>query len=220
MRPFNLEEAKKGKPVVNSEGYPVKIISFDRKHLHYPIVGLVEKNGVEHLESYTIDGKIIYDTICCHLFMATRKVYAKLNREIKVSYSKLCNRILGTIISNQPGIGESFEVTVHLPRRDLDIELAKTGNSVIYKSPYMNKGVNARIVCYDRVCGKYNIAFLYLTTDGTEFVEFCDEKGYNSSGLQVLFLDSVSFNITIFKNWISRYLEKPLEDNTYISWEE
>ena len=41
MKPFNLELAKQGHPVVTRKGQPVRIICFDRKGVQ-PIVALIE----------------------------------------------------------------------------------------------------------------------------------------------------------------------------------
>ena len=43
MKPFNLEEAKAGKKVCTSEGFPVRIIDFNFKgHGEYKLIGVVE----------------------------------------------------------------------------------------------------------------------------------------------------------------------------------
>ena len=41
MKPFNLEEAKQGKPVVTRDGRPVRILTFDKKG-DYCIVTLIK----------------------------------------------------------------------------------------------------------------------------------------------------------------------------------
>lgn len=59
MKPFNLEEAKAGKPVCTRDGRPVRILCYDFKSLeNTPIVALIRLN--EHQEGvvhYYIDGK-------------------------------------------------------------------------------------------------------------------------------------------------------------------
>ena len=63
MKPFNLEAAKAGKPVCTRDGHDARIICFDRKNKHTPIVALItglyndspnEESGL----NYNINGKI------------------------------------------------------------------------------------------------------------------------------------------------------------------
>jgi hypothetical protein len=57
MKPFNLEEAKAGKPVCLADGTPVRIICFDRAHDEYPIVALLHyQDGGEDLGWYSLKG--------------------------------------------------------------------------------------------------------------------------------------------------------------------
>lgn len=42
MKEFNLEEAREGKPVCTRDGRKARIICFDRKDSHYPVVALVQ----------------------------------------------------------------------------------------------------------------------------------------------------------------------------------
>lgn len=59
MKPFNLEEAKAGKPVCTRDGKFARIICFDVKTItdKYPILVLISVNGDESCFSYTKDGK-------------------------------------------------------------------------------------------------------------------------------------------------------------------
>ena len=60
MKPFNLEEAKAGKPVVTRDGRDVRILAFDYKTEtnFYPLIGLVTlSNGTEKLEIWTNEGR-------------------------------------------------------------------------------------------------------------------------------------------------------------------
>lgn len=61
MKPFNIEEAKAGKPVCTKSGIPVRIICWDRGdpgETPFPIVALVKSNDIlETIEAYTIKGK-------------------------------------------------------------------------------------------------------------------------------------------------------------------
>lgn len=55
MKPFNLEEAKAGKPVVTRTGRPVRILCWDAKGRD-PIVGLVELETTSYLIQCGKDG--------------------------------------------------------------------------------------------------------------------------------------------------------------------
>lgn len=54
-KPFNLEEAKAGKPVCTRDGRKARIICFDKKG-GYPLVVLIEDDGGEWIENYEVDG--------------------------------------------------------------------------------------------------------------------------------------------------------------------
>lgn len=79
MKPFNLKEAKAGKPVCTRDGRKARIISFDRHGEDCPIIALVvdSKNAeCEEVIDYTLDG-ICNENIINHnkydLMMFTRK---------------------------------------------------------------------------------------------------------------------------------------------------
>ena len=58
MKPFNLEEAKAGKPVYNRDGNDVRIICFDkRSYRNYPIVALHTEGDIEEMFLHNINGK-------------------------------------------------------------------------------------------------------------------------------------------------------------------
>lgn len=58
MKPFNLEEAKAGKPVCTRDGRSARIICFDAKFRGYPILALVEQeDGTENVNSFCLDGR-------------------------------------------------------------------------------------------------------------------------------------------------------------------
>lgn len=58
MKPFNLEEAKAGKPVCNRDGNDVRIICFDkRSYRNYPIVALHTEGDIEEMLLHNINGK-------------------------------------------------------------------------------------------------------------------------------------------------------------------
>lgn len=73
MKEFNLEEAKAGKPVVTSEGFPARIVCFNRynERYEYLILALVLKENFEFCQSYTLEGKGLNNDF---LLMKTEKV--------------------------------------------------------------------------------------------------------------------------------------------------
>lgn len=61
MKPFNLEEAKAGKPVCNRDGNDVRIICFDsRNNSNNPIVALHTEEDIEEIFFHDINGKSQY----------------------------------------------------------------------------------------------------------------------------------------------------------------
>lgn len=48
MKPFNLEEAKAGKPVCTRDGRRVEILSFDNQCLDYPILARIFSNNTKY----------------------------------------------------------------------------------------------------------------------------------------------------------------------------
>ena len=58
MKPFNLEEAKSGKPVCTRSGRPARIICFDRKDDRYPLVVLIDNDGSESCYLFYKNGKL------------------------------------------------------------------------------------------------------------------------------------------------------------------
>jgi hypothetical protein len=58
LKPFNLERALAGDPVVTREGRKVRIMCFDRKtNNSHKIVALVENNSFETCETFDENGK-------------------------------------------------------------------------------------------------------------------------------------------------------------------
>lgn len=57
MKPFNLEEARQGKPVCTRDGGRARIICFDRKSDTYPIVALIDGRSCERMYTYTNKGE-------------------------------------------------------------------------------------------------------------------------------------------------------------------
>lgn len=72
-KPFSIEQAKAGKPVITRDGRPARIVCWDRKQADFPIFGFSGEND-EHQHSWTIDGKYYSngDSIA-DLFMATEE---------------------------------------------------------------------------------------------------------------------------------------------------
>ena len=62
MKEFDLELAKAGHPVCTRGGRKARIICFDANDKYYPIIALVEMNGVEEVARYTNKGKWLIDS--------------------------------------------------------------------------------------------------------------------------------------------------------------
>lgn len=72
MEPFNLEEAKAGKPVVTRGGKPARIVCWDRKNEFYPILALVGEK--EEPLYFTTEGRFYnLEESCLDLLMAPEK---------------------------------------------------------------------------------------------------------------------------------------------------
>ena len=56
MKPFDLEEAKAGKPVCTRAGYPVRIVDFNVKDSEFPILALIDHGEVETPQTYKKNG--------------------------------------------------------------------------------------------------------------------------------------------------------------------
>lgn len=63
MKPFDLEKAKAGHPVVTRGGRPVRILCFDKKGSNYPVVALVPSRlqDTELVLSYTLKGYSLHN---------------------------------------------------------------------------------------------------------------------------------------------------------------
>lgn len=76
MKPFNLEEAKAGKPVCTRDGRNARIICFDLKHEYFPLIALIDDGDRELVSRFCADGRIYYrqnGSTCLDLFMAPEK---------------------------------------------------------------------------------------------------------------------------------------------------
>ncbi len=78
MKPFNLEEAKRGKPVQTRDGLPVKIIDYSSKNINFPLVAYINN---QVLEVYTDSGTVHKSKKECasDLFMADISITGYLN---------------------------------------------------------------------------------------------------------------------------------------------
>ena len=79
MKPFNLEQAKQGKPVLTRDGRSVRILAFDRKG-DKPIIGLVNSREHEIAYYWFEDGResVYFDTQG-DLFMKAEKKEGWIN---------------------------------------------------------------------------------------------------------------------------------------------
>lgn len=86
MKPFNLEEAKAGKPVITRAGHTARVVCWDRKDKYFPILALVGER--EESFYFTIDGRF-YNTVESRLdlFMADEKKEGWINL-----YHKMTNK--------------------------------------------------------------------------------------------------------------------------------
>lgn len=71
-KPFDLEAAKNGAPVMTRDGRKARIVCFDRVHERLPLVVLVEHEGGEDPRTYTATGHYydVQHTSDCDLVMA------------------------------------------------------------------------------------------------------------------------------------------------------
>ena len=57
LKPFDIQKAREGKPVCTRDGRKARIICFDAKRMHQPIIALITQyNGVEYIETYYSNG--------------------------------------------------------------------------------------------------------------------------------------------------------------------
>lgn len=65
LKPFNLEAAKRGKPVCTRDGRKARIICFDLKDRdnYYSIVAIIETDGYEVPCKFSKEGKFEYNSI-------------------------------------------------------------------------------------------------------------------------------------------------------------
>ena len=122
MKPFNLEEAKAGKPVCTRDGRPVRILCFDLKNNTFPIAATIETAHSEEVFIFTLDGK--YNTnrdSYLDLFMAVEKktgwinIYKdkNYNRCSSIIYSdeEMAKNFKGNTISNSYSYIDTIQIT-------------------------------------------------------------------------------------------------------------
>lgn len=64
LKPFNLETAKAGKPVITRDGRKARLIAVDLNNKTYPLAAVIENNGEENeVHNYTSDGLATYGTL-------------------------------------------------------------------------------------------------------------------------------------------------------------
>ncbi len=89
MKPFDLDKAKAGAPVITRDGRKARILSFDLCNRYYPLVAAFkDSDGDEGVDSLTNEGKCLADKDSANdLFMAPVKregwlnLYPALNAE-------------------------------------------------------------------------------------------------------------------------------------------
>lgn len=93
LKPFDLEAARKGKPVCTRDGRKARIICFDAKG-DKPIIALVEMGTAETPNNYPIDGKAVSaKETSCDLMMLPEKHEGWVNicKETSDKPYALCN---------------------------------------------------------------------------------------------------------------------------------
>lgn len=102
MKPFNLEEAKAGKPVCTRDGDKARIVCFDKKSETHPIGALIYDDGAgdETFLTFKLDGRYMLDDerdSVYDLFMAEVKHtgYAALFKHASGMYV-LSSKVFGT----------------------------------------------------------------------------------------------------------------------------
>ena len=65
LKEFDIEEAKKGKPVYTRSGQKARIICFDMKGATSPIIALIDDGENERINTYTTNGRYYNDNNKC-----------------------------------------------------------------------------------------------------------------------------------------------------------
>ena len=91
LKPFDIQKAREGKPVCTRDGRKARIICFDCKDQHYPIVALIECDDTEVVQNYSNKGEaIIGNEWDKDLMMLTerRSGWAKIRKDINLYDTK------------------------------------------------------------------------------------------------------------------------------------
>lgn len=111
IREFNYEMAKKGEPVCTMDGKPVRIVCWDKKGTDFPIIGLVDDNGVEYYKAYNKDGK--FDPT------GDSKYNLRMKGKKQIRYAGVCindegERTLGCLYDNAMAVIEDSRCNVYI----------------------------------------------------------------------------------------------------------
>ena len=60
IKDFDIEKAKAGAKIVTRGGYSARILCYDSKNDHYPIVALINRNETEKVCIFTVNGTYLY----------------------------------------------------------------------------------------------------------------------------------------------------------------
>lgn len=92
IKPFNLEEARKGKPVCTRDGRKARIICFDRKydkfHKDSNIVALITEGEDEYVRFFNRDGKCEDNRKCDLMMVLKEEVWVNVYKDPKTGYYK------------------------------------------------------------------------------------------------------------------------------------
>ena len=102
IKPFNLEEAKAGKPVCTRDGKPARIICFDRKAKTYPIIALIDKGPFEVVYTYNNKGEYTNSSIGdfdLMMVLSKRKGWVNLYKNSMINSTE--DRVAGKIFATR-----------------------------------------------------------------------------------------------------------------------
>ena len=97
MKPFDLEKAKAGAPVITRNGCTARIICFDRADAdNYPLVALLQLGGgIERVTTHTDQGRYCkepgndYDLFMGHIETAAERQQREREEWVNHAYEKL-----------------------------------------------------------------------------------------------------------------------------------
>lgn len=97
-KPFNLEEAKAGKPIVTREGNPARVLCFDKKGM-YPVIALVDFGDIEEALSYDLEGKGGYGSSLL-MKVETKTMYIRPFRNNYKNIQTMTSNVKGGALTN------------------------------------------------------------------------------------------------------------------------